>query len=126
MLSHKIKSLPKLQSSSIIVLIVAFLWLSYCPLRKTIQDFITGTHHTEQTNAGITLKPVSLICLDIADRKIIKLANPQTEFIALPALLVITLILFLPFRGFYNEYVFCHQPPLHSVPIYLTNRVLLI
>jgi hypothetical protein len=107
---------------SAFLLITAFVALSYCPLRRTIQNLISGTHETEQSGTGRQVATV--VCQGI-------MAEPKPEII-IPVFTTIVLLLFYSIRQFASsESDFIFQRTfsiayLTSVPIYLRNRILLI
>lgn len=113
------------------LLIIAFLVLSYCPLRRTIQNLIKGTYKTEQAGNGQQAAPV--VCQGIIDRPGAKFTIPQPNpGISIPKVIIIVLSLFYPVRQFpcsekgvviQQEFLVAY---LNSVPIYLRNRILLI
>lgn len=131
---HPAKIYPqKLRPAIVLLLLVAFLLLSYCPLRRTIQALIKGIHQTEQTKASNGTQLTSKICLGFVNdtnEKLI-LAEPKSgnraiafEFIAVLIFYVISSFFAISREHRINGFFFRGLPV--TIPLYLKNRVLLI
>ena len=107
---------------SAILLMTAFLLLSHCLLRRTIQNLINGTHEIEQPGTG--RQGATVVCQGI-------IAEPKPE-ITIPVFTTIVLLLFCSvgqFASSERDFIFQRTfsiAYLNSVPIYLRNRILLI
>lgn len=133
MFNRQLKYLNRLRSLPVFLLIGAFLVLSYCPLRTSIQDLLKSIHRTEQANAGHNKKLVFVVCPGVVNSADTKLTLPEPAFdISILAFTPIDLTSFYPLWGFSStekDLTFYRDVSLHSlntVPLYLRNRILLI
>lgn len=132
MFRQKEKHLKIFSSLSVFPLIAAILVLSYCPLRRAIQDLFKGSHQTAQTDTKHG-KPLALkVCPGIIDPDP-KLALPGPEFKPAPgAGITIALTVFSSFwpspvlEGGIASYGQASTNIFNTVPIYLWNSVFLI
>lgn len=116
---------------SAFLLIAAFLVLSYCPLRRTIQHLLKDPHETEQSGVGRQM--ASAVCQGIIDGSDTKITMPEPKSkISIPVFTAIVLSLFYAIWrfccsnrsiAFQRKFLAAY---LNSVPIYLRNRILLI
>ena len=112
------------------LLIFVFLVLSYCPLRRALQELITGVHESAK---AIDFKgPVSAICLDLINRSgKSTIAVPQSET-RMSSFAATVIILFCFSQFFYATrrgcIVFKYISPnaFRIIPLYLKNSVWLI
>jgi hypothetical protein len=124
--------LKKLQPLTGLLLIFAFLMLSYCPLRRAIQDLVKGTHPTDQAKTVKGLQPVSAICLGFVNSANEKLILPETKFEARTPLGAIGLLVFyfiwsfLATSRFTTIQIDVFRNVITPIPLYLKNRRLLI
>jgi len=116
---------------SAFLLVTAFLVLSYCPIRRTIQHLIKGPQETEQSDAGRQV--ASTVCRGIIDGSGTKITMPEPKSeVSIPMFTAIVLSLFYAVWIFFcfNRSITFHRKLLgaylNSVPIYLRNRLLLI
>ena len=122
-----------LRSLSAFMLIVGFLVLGSCPLKKAIHTLVKGSGQTEQAGAGHEKNLASVICLGSENSFIKKMALPerQTETTS-PAFIAIIFTTFWTiwslFRSQAHDFSFRDGSPesISPVPVYLRNRVLLI
>lgn len=122
-----------LRSLSAFMLIVSFLALGSCPLKKAIHTLIYDSNQTEQAGAGHEKNLASVICLGSENSLTKKMALPerQTETTA-PALIAIIFTAFWAiwslFRSEAHAFSFRDATPerISPVPAYLRNRALLI
>lgn len=124
-----LRNLVRLLSAS--VFIMAFLVLSYCPLRRAIQDLLKGTTNTEQQATG--RQAAFVVCQGTIDNSAAKftLPHPKPGISTLVFAAVIVSLFYTFYRFFYSERALDFQRKfsvacLNSVPIYLKNRILLI
>ena len=110
---------------SAFLLLPIFLLLSYCPLRRAVQNLIKKTQETERS--GTEGRAALTICPGVINRPDMKVNLPEHKAVAsFPALTTIASfsILYLErntiFQGKISLFYF------HSIPIYIMNRVLLI
>ena len=124
--------LKKSQPLTGLLLIFAFLTLSYCPLRRAIQDLIKGTPQTEHAKTVNGLQPVSVICLGFANSANEKLILPETKFETRTPLGGIGLLVFYFISSFLATARFTiiqidfFRNVNSPIPLYLKNRMLLI
>jgi hypothetical protein len=124
--------MKKLQPLTGFVLILAFLLLSYCPLRRAIQDLIKGKlQPTEQAKTKGS-RPVSQICLGFVNSANEKLILSQPESEIRTPLVVISLVIFyfiwssLAVGRVTLVQIYFSRTVSSPVPLYLKNRRLLI
>lgn len=124
-----LRNLVRLTSAS--VFITVFLVLSYCPLRRAIQDLLKGTTETQQQATGP--QAALVVCQGIIDNSAAKFTLPHPKpGISIPVFAAVIVSLFYTiYRFFCVERVLNFQRKfsvayLNSVPIYLKNRILLI
>lgn len=115
---------------SAFLLMTAFLLLSYCPLRRTIQNLIKGTQETEKSADG---RQAGLaICQGIIDSSGSTFNVPEPKSaVNVPIFTAIVLSLFYSIRRLLpSERLVLQRKSLvayrNAVPIYLRNRILLI
>ena len=122
--------LKNLRSGSALLLLIAFLVLSYCPLRRTIQNLLKGTHETEQTIALNGKRSVSMICMGMADHSSTQLTLPEPPhevafYATVLAVFNFTRPQFIRKKGsFYDQK---QQIPIpQPIPLYLKNQSFII
>ena len=133
MLNRQLKYLNRLRALPVFLLIGAFLVLSYCPLRTSIQDLLKSTRQTEQANAGHNKKLVFVVCPGVVNSADTKLTLPEPAFDnSILAVTSIDLTSFYSLWGFSStekDLPFYRDVSLNTVnpvPLYLRNRLLLI
>lgn len=115
---------------SAFLLITAFLVLSYCPLRRAIQNLIKDTQETEQSTDG--RQSGLAICQSIIDSSGSKFNVPEPKSaVSVPIFTAIVFSLFYAICRFLSSERFVLQRKSlvayrNSVPIYLRNGILLI
>lgn len=118
---------------SVLIVIVSFLVLSSCPLKKAIQVWLNGTLQTEHTLMGHGKSLISLVCAsgeNSFDNKISSsLRKPEANAPLFTAILLTAFWAIGFFSKSDSRILSFREPnplPIHSVPIYLRNRTFLI
>ncbi|RVT98489.1 hypothetical protein EOD41_17015 [Mucilaginibacter limnophilus] len=121
------------QPWAVLLLIIAFLTLSYCPLRQALQKFLTGDHRTEKTETDVSGRTSLVRCLGVVENSSFGLKISQSKArsrIPVPPAALVGSFCFAFYKSAgavravnYGQLV---SYPLDPVPIYLKNLMLLI
>lgn len=118
---------------SVFLLIISFLVLGSCPLKKAIHVYLNGTNQTEQTGGGQGKNLASVICVggESSFSKKMSLPERPTEANA-PLFTAVLITAFWAISAMFKSdslILFSREReplPLYSVPLYLRNRTFLI
>jgi hypothetical protein len=130
MLTSRVKPLEKLRTLSVLLLVTAFLLLSYCPLRRTLQNLIKCTYGSEQSHTGHSEKVTTPACTAVLNSSISKEVLPQVKFnaISLAVTLTTIVLLYLCLKLAKNkdQVVYTRPPFSYLTSIHLHLRYLLL